>query len=225
VTRELWVRRFAIDTPIPDAQIPTDAWRFPAISAALSPYSTRCPRIPYYRGILWTAYDFTHPDRDAIAWPTIVVCALPITQSIWGVMSAPERSFLLPCMHDEPYAYHRISTWQMRHARGISAIRAGERDFIIARTASPERVTHHRPSASIAPRAREAQRFRARFNICCRDAFFAGAVYASKNVPMLLHDVQIQITPPPKNEPPSSCQQGVILLELSRYQQRSVSNT
>lgn len=213
------VRRFAIDTPIPDAQIPSYALRFPAISAALAHIQ---PDAQELRTIAALAYsnDLLTQIATQSNGRRLLFVPYPLPSSIWGVMLAPERSFLLPCMHDEPYAYHRISTWQMQHARGILANSAGERDFIINQYhIPPERVTLTRLGIDCTAQG-DGARFRQRFNIQGPMLFFAGRRDASKNVPMLLHYVQEYIIR--RQKMVTLVLAGRDHLELSRYQRRFV---
>lgn len=43
----------------------------------------------------------------------------PFPTSFWGALLAPERSFVLPCLHDEPYAYYHTYRFLFRQVRGV----------------------------------------------------------------------------------------------------------
>ncbi len=45
----------------------------------------------------------------------------PFPTSFWGALLAPQQSYLLPCLHDEPYARYRTYRYLMRQVRGILA--------------------------------------------------------------------------------------------------------
>ena len=213
------VRRFAIDAPLPDAQIPSYALRFPTISAALAHIQ---PDAQELRTVAALAYsnDLLTQIATQSQGRRLLFVPYPLPTSIWGVMLAPERSFLLPCMHDEPYAYHRLSRWQMQHARGILANSSGERDFIINQyQIPPERVTLTRLGIDCTAQG-DGARFRQHYKINGPMLFFAGRRDASKNVPMLLHYVQEYIIR--RQKMVTLVLAGRDTLELSRYQRRFV---
>lgn len=114
----------------------------------------------------------------------------PFPSSVWGVMLAPDRSYLLPCMHDEPYAYHRITNWQMTHAKGLLANSAAERDFILRQYKLPtERVSLTRLGIDLGVTG-DGARFKSQFAINTPMLFFAGRKDNTKNVPLLIRYVQ-----------------------------------
>jgi glycosyltransferase involved in cell wall biosynthesis len=45
----------------------------------------------------------------------------PFPTSFWGTLLAPERSYLLACLHDEPYAYYATYHVMFNQARGMLA--------------------------------------------------------------------------------------------------------
>jgi glycosyltransferase involved in cell wall biosynthesis len=45
----------------------------------------------------------------------------PFPTTFWGALLAPERSFLLPCLHDEPYAYYSTYRFLFHRVRGVLA--------------------------------------------------------------------------------------------------------
>jgi glycosyltransferase involved in cell wall biosynthesis len=212
------VRRFAIDTPTHD-EFPRYALRFPAINAIINHIKPDDQELRIIAALACSNDLLTHIATQSHERRLLFV-PYPLPSSVWGVMLAPERSYLLPCMHDEPYAYHRISHWQMQNARGILANSASERDFIINQYhIPPERVTLTRLGLDCTA-VGDGERFRKRFNIQGPMLFFAGRRDASKNVPMLLNYVQEYIIR--RQKMVTLVLAGRDPLELSRYQRRFV---
>ncbi len=121
---------------------------------------------------------------------TFIFVPYPLPCSIWGVLLAPTQSYVLPCMHDEPYAYHRITNWQMTHAKGLLANSAAERDFLIRQYKLPaERVVLTRLGIDLGVTG-NGERFRTQFSITTPMLFFAGRKDSTKNVPLLIRYVQ-----------------------------------
>lgn len=213
------VQRFAIDTPAPNAQIPSYALRLPAISAALAQIQ---PDAQELRTVAALAYsnDLLTQIATQSHGRRLLFVPYPLPTSIWGMMLAPTRSFLLPCMHDEPYAYHRMSRWQMQHARGILANSVGERDFIINQyQIPPDRVSLTRLGIDCTAHG-DGTRFRQHFNINGPMLFFAGRRDASKNISLLLHYVQEYIIR--RQKMITLVLAGRDPLALTRYQRRFV---
>lgn len=213
------IRRFAIDTPIPDTLVPSYAVRFPAINAALAHIQPDARELQIIASLAYSN-DLLKQIATQSDGRRLLFVPYPLPISIFGVMLAPNRSYLLPCIHDEPYAYHRISTWQMQHARGILANSAGERDFIINQyQIPPERVALTRLGIDCTA-VGDGARFRQRYNIRGPMIFFAGRRDASKNVPMLLYFVQEYIIR--RQKMVTLVLAGRDPLELSRYQRRFI---
>jgi glycosyltransferase involved in cell wall biosynthesis len=53
----------------------------------------------------------------------------PFPTTFWGALLAPERSFLLPCLHDEPYARYATYRYLFRQVRGMLANSHPEADL------------------------------------------------------------------------------------------------
>lgn len=45
----------------------------------------------------------------------------PFPTTFWGALLAPDRSFLLPCLHDETYAYYATYRYLFQQVRGVLA--------------------------------------------------------------------------------------------------------
>ena len=123
-------------------------------------------------------------------------------------------------MHDEPYAYHALTRWQMQHAQCILANSASERDFIITQyNIDPARVALTRLGIELGV-AGDGARFRETYGINGLMLFFAGRRDASKNLPLLLLYVQEYIIR--RQRMVTLVLSGRDPLTLSRYQQRFV---
>lgn len=128
--------------------------------------------------------------RDASPERTFIFVPYPLPVCTWGVFLAAEQSYVLPCMHDEPYAYHRITRWQMQHARGLLANSRAEREFLCQTyQLPPERVALTRLGIDLQVHG-DGAAFRRQHNIQTPMLFFAGRRDVSKNVPLLIHYVQ-----------------------------------
>lgn len=54
----------------------------------------------------------------------------PFPTTFWGALLASERSFLLPCLHDEPYAYYHTYAYLFTQVRGILCNSVPEADLV-----------------------------------------------------------------------------------------------
>jgi glycosyltransferase involved in cell wall biosynthesis len=114
----------------------------------------------------------------------------PFPVTFWGALLAGDRASLVPCLHDEPYAYYHTYGWMFRHARRVLANSPAE-----ARLARrlyrlpPERVVVAGEGIDLAPRGNRAA-FRARHGLSGPLLFYAGRRDASKNIPLLLSYVR-----------------------------------
>ncbi len=106
--------------------------------------------------------------------------------TFWGSQIAPERSFLLPCLHDEPYAYHSGTAWLMERVPWLLCLSEPERELALRLyRVPPEQAflvgmgvdTHWRG---------DAERFRSRHGIGEPFLLYVGRRDSSKNVPQLL---------------------------------------
>lgn len=184
------VRRFAIAQALGMGEVPLSVRRNPACMRVLAQVNPDDQELrvlashPHSDDLITAIANTTDPARKFIFVP------YPLPISLWGVMSAPERSFLLPCMHDEPYAAHRLTKWQLEHARGILANSRAERDFILTHFAcQPERVVLTRLGIDMQA-VGDGAAFRQAHDIRYPMLFFAGRRDDSKNVPLLIHYVQ-----------------------------------
>lgn len=66
----------------------------------------------------------------------------PFPTSFWGALLAPERSFLLPCLHDETYAYYSTYRYLFTHVRGVLANSHAEAELVRRLYGLPDERIH-----------------------------------------------------------------------------------
>ncbi len=88
----------------------------------------------------------------------------PFPTTFWGALLAPERSFLLPCLHDEPYAYYHTYAYLFSQVRGILCNSVPEAHLVrrLYDTVPEERIHVPGEGIDLTPRG-NGQLFRERF--------------------------------------------------------------
>jgi glycosyltransferase involved in cell wall biosynthesis len=111
--------------------------------------------------------------------------AFPTT--FWGALLAPERSFVLPCMHDEPYARYGTYRYLLPRVRGVLANSHPEAALIQRLYGLPAAQVHvPGEGIDLAPRG-DGAAFRRRYNLDDTPLLlYVGRRDAQKNVPLLL---------------------------------------
>lgn len=116
----------------------------------------------------------------------------PFPTTFWGALLAPERSFLLPCLHNEPYAYYATYRSLFRQVRGILCNSEPEARLAQRLYALPaERVHVPGEGINLQPRG-DAAAFWRRFGFPDMAAqrpsllLYVGRRDASKNIALLL---------------------------------------
>jgi glycosyltransferase involved in cell wall biosynthesis len=109
--------------------------------------------------------------------------------SYWGQRAAIGRDFLIPCLHDEGYAYMRLYAQQIETSRGLLFYSAVEQQLA-------NRLYTVRPEAQCVlgggidtTATGDAARFRAEFGITGPFLLYAGRRDPGKNTPLLLEYV------------------------------------
>ena len=183
------VHRFAVSPELEDSAVPAVAARHPLVQRTLKHLNPP-------RRELRVLSTLVHSDDllaalvDQAAERRYIFVPYPLPISVWGGMLVPEQTYLLPCMHDEPYAYHTLSRWQIQHAQTLLANSSQERDFLVRQyDLPPERVVLSRLGIDLTVTG-DAAAFRADFNITTPMLFFAGRRDVTKNVPLLIRYVQ-----------------------------------
>jgi glycosyltransferase involved in cell wall biosynthesis len=183
------VVRFGVSPELEDSALPTVAARHPLVQRTLKQLNPP-------RRELRVLSTLVHSDDllaaliDQAADRRYIFVPYPLPISVWGGMLVPEQTYLLPCMHDEPYAYHTLSRWQIQHAQTLLANSSQERDFLVRHyDLPPERVVLSRLGIDLTVSG-DGAAFRADYNITTPMLFFAGRRDVTKNVPLLIRYVQ-----------------------------------
>lgn len=96
-----------------------DAARYDALHAqVLSGHAGYVDEVEWLAHSVWSQqlHDFLGDTADT--FDLIVFSPYLFGTSIWGAQVAPDRSALLPCLHDEPYAYLHTVAGVVRSVRG-----------------------------------------------------------------------------------------------------------
>jgi len=112
----------------------------------------------------------------------------PYPTTFWGIaLLPPERTFLIPCLHEEPYAHYNTYAWAFRRVRRVLFNSEAERDLALRLyNLSPERTAVLWEGIDLHWRG-EAARFRARYGLDGPFLLYVGRRDAGKGTPFLLH--------------------------------------
>lgn len=177
------VRRFR-PTPSGPGGVPQVFARHPRLLPALPPFPDHELRL---LGALLSCDDLyeaivARPDARFIFVP------YPFPASFWGPLLAPGRAWLLPCLHDEPYAHYGTYRHAFAAARGVLCNSHGE--LALAQRLyglPPERL--HMAGEGIALHWRgDSARFRQRHGLSPNTRLLLSVARrdVSKNLPLLL---------------------------------------
>jgi glycosyltransferase involved in cell wall biosynthesis len=109
----------------------------------------------------------------------------PFPTSFWGVALAGERAYVLPCLHDEPYARYGTYRWMCRRARRLLVNSPAEGALARRLFDLPhDQVVLCGEGIDLAPRG-DGQRFRAQRGLHGPLLLFTGA-RLGKNAPLLV---------------------------------------
>lgn len=116
----LRVRRFAVG--------PRDGRVFSSLHGALQ-YGAR---LPYGEQVRWMANSAWSPGalRAAREYDWVVAMPYLFGTSFWQAVSDPDRTVLIPCLHDEPHAHQAVVLDALCSVRGLMLNAAGERDLV-----------------------------------------------------------------------------------------------
>jgi glycosyltransferase involved in cell wall biosynthesis len=113
----------------------------------------------------------------------------PFPTTFWGLILAGEQGYLLPCLHDEPYAYYSSYRWMFGQAQRILANSPAEGAFARQLYAlTPECVVICGEGIDLTQHG-DRQRFRARHALHGPVLYFAGA-RPQKNTDLLVRYVR-----------------------------------
>jgi glycosyltransferase involved in cell wall biosynthesis len=111
----------------------------------------------------------------------------PFPTTFWGALLAPERSYLLACLHDEPYA--RYATYRHMFGRARGMLANSHPEAALARALyglTAERICVAGEGIDLAPRG-DGARFRRRHGLSDTPLLlYAGRRDEGKHVPLLL---------------------------------------
>lgn len=106
--------------------------------------------------------------------------------SFWGAQIVGGRGYLVPCLHDEPYAYNSTTRSLLRSVRRVLANSVGEQQLICSLAdLDVDRVPVVGEGIEQQWRG-DAERFRHEHNLTGSLIFFTGRRDHSKNFPLLL---------------------------------------
>ncbi len=101
-----------------------------------------------------------------------------------GVLEVPEKSYIIPCLHDEPYAYQYIYRKLMRSARGLMFNSVPEME--LARRIFGEDLPGRVVGMGFSPYGADGERFRYKYSIEGDFILYTGRREIAKNTPLLL---------------------------------------
>jgi glycosyltransferase involved in cell wall biosynthesis len=101
-----------------------------------------------------------------------------------GVNEVPERSYIIPCLHDEPYAYLDIFKRTVRSARAIMF--NSEPEMMLARRLYGEDLRGRVVGMGFEPYNADGNRFRHKYAIKGDFLLYSGRREAGKNTPLLM---------------------------------------
>jgi glycosyltransferase involved in cell wall biosynthesis len=175
------VRRFPLRQP----NTPTFFQQHPELLTGL-------PAFPEHE---WALFDELHVESDALyayIWEHrheafFVWMPYPYATTFWGTFLAPERSFLIPCLHDEPYARYSTYSWVFGRVQRVLFNSEAERDLAVRLYDLPAERTAVLWEGVDMDRQGDAARFRAQYRL--RDPFllYVGRRDAGKRTPWLIH--------------------------------------
>lgn len=101
-----------------------------------------------------------------------------------GVLEVPEKSYIIPCLHDEPYAYYDIYSKLMRSARALMFNSVPEME--LARRIYGEDLPGRVVGMGFSPYTANGERFRYKYAIEGDFVLYTGRREIAKNTPLLL---------------------------------------
>ncbi|MFN8535798.1 MAG: glycosyltransferase family 4 protein [Dehalococcoidia bacterium] len=110
----------------------------------------------------------------------------PFGTTFFGAQIAPERSYLIPALHDEGYARMRCFRPVFAAVRGVISLARPERDLAQRLYGLPDAKLHLWGAGVDRPPAGDAERFRRRFGIDGPFLLSVGRRDPTKNTPLLV---------------------------------------
>lgn len=177
------VRRFPLTAPSVDPRLPPAVARRADLRAQL-------PAFPDHELRLLASLTSSDALLEAVAAEgagrRFLFVPYPFPTTFWGALLAGERAFLLPCLHDEPYARYSTYRWMFRRAQRTLANSPAERDLALhCYDLPPDRVVVAGEGIDLTPRG-DGAAFRRRRGLHGPLLMYAGRRDATKNMPLLL---------------------------------------
>lgn len=184
--RGVTVRRFPVDPRAADAD-------FASIQERISRGTEVSPEEEerWIRGSVHSAplYDFIRDNRDRFGCFIFLPYLFGTTWA--GSAVAPEKSLLVPCLHDEPYARLRIFREMFGRVRGVLFNSRPERE-LAGRLFGTEDARAAVAGMGFEARARyRPERFRRKLGLKTPFLLYAGRREAGKNTPLLVEYVRV----------------------------------
>jgi len=133
---------------------------------------------------------FHHLVGHADGYDAMVFAPYLAWASAVGIAVAPERSFVMPCLHDEPFARLDLFTAELEDVAGVWFLSEPEHELAHTLASLPE---HHRVTGGgvipPSPDAYDAARFRQKFGVRKPFVLFAGRREDGKGWPTLVHQL------------------------------------
>jgi glycosyltransferase involved in cell wall biosynthesis len=108
--------------------------------------------------------------------------------SVYGAIIAPERSVLIPCLHDESYAYLERYAEMAGQVRGIGTFVEVEQQLAARLFSSrPEQISRVLGLGVRTDFTADGERFQAKYGLTPPFVLYAGRKEPGKNVPLLLN--------------------------------------
>lgn len=129
-------------------------------------------------------YDYIQRHRDEYLF---VFIPYLYATTYYGAQIAPERSVIIPCLHDESYAHMRLFQEVMRRVRGL--LTYGEAEQELADRLYPPPPGQLRQVVGLGVNTNftaDPDRFRQKYGISGPFLLYAGRKEAGKNLPLLL---------------------------------------
>ena len=104
----------------------------------------------------------------------------------WGSRICPDRSFIMPCLHDEAYAHMSIFGDMLRSVQGLLLLSGPERDLARRLYGIPEEKLHLIGAGVDTDIEGNPGAFRAKYDIDGDFVLYAGRKDAGKNTPLLV---------------------------------------
>ncbi len=129
-------------------------------------------------------YAHIHEHRDDYLF---VLMPYAYASTFWGAWLAPQRSFLIPCLHDEPYARYSTYTCLFGRVRRVLLNSEAERDLAVRLYGLPSERTAVLWEGVDMHWQGDAGRFRARYGIEGPFLLYVGRRDRGKRTPWLIH--------------------------------------